>query len=43
VREPVLKNFEFHQWGYTLVLNMIRFPNRYPTGLCNSEPDPDRT
>jgi len=25
-----------------LVLNMMRFPNCDPTGLCNSEPDPDR-
>jgi len=25
------------------VLNMIRFPDRDPTGFCTSEPDPDRT
>jgi len=28
---------------YIPVLNMIRFPDRDPTGFCNSEPDPDRT
>jgi len=25
------------------VLNMILFPDRDPTGFCNSEPDPDWT
>jgi len=24
------------------VLNMIRFPDRDPTGFCNWEPEPDR-
>jgi len=28
---------------YATVLNMIQFPDRNPTGFCNSEPDPDRT
>jgi len=27
----------------TPVLNMIQFPDRDPTGFCNSEPDADRT
>ena len=26
--------------AYTAVLNMIRFPDRDPTGFCNAEPDP---
>jgi len=25
------------------VLNMIRFPDRDPTGFCTTEPDPDWT
>jgi len=25
------------------VMSMIRFPDRDPTGFCDSEPDPDRT
>jgi len=29
--------------GLIPVLNMIRFPDRDPTGFSNSEPDPDRT
>jgi len=29
--------------GSEPVLNRIRFPDRDPTGFCNSEPDPDRT
>jgi len=29
--------------GWASVLNMIRFPDRDPTGFCNSQPDPDRT
>ena len=28
---------------HTAVSNMIRFPDRDPTGFSNSEPDPDRT
>jgi len=28
---------------HTSVSNMIRFPDRDPTGFSNSEPDPDRT
>jgi len=31
-----------HFWS-AAVLNMIRFPDRDPTGFCNSEQDPDRT
>jgi len=29
--------------GYTPVLNMIRSPDRDPTGFCTSEPEPDWT
>jgi len=31
-----------HHWCAP-VLNMIRFPDRVPTGFCNSKPDPDWT
>jgi len=37
---PTGKPHSDHLWS---VLNMIRFPDRDPTGMCNSEPDPDRT
>jgi len=33
----------FTKYVYTPVFNMIRFPDRDPTGFCNSEPDPGRT
>jgi len=29
-----------HLWWSVPVLNMIRFPDRNPTGFSNSEPDP---
>jgi len=39
------KNMNFCQGNmhFTLVLNMIRFPDHDPTGFCNSEPDPEWT
>jgi len=30
-------------YWYVSVLNMTRFPDRDPTGFCNSEPVPDWT
>jgi len=33
----------FHFFIRILVLNMIRFLDRDPTGFCNSEPDPGWT
>jgi len=34
-------NLNIVEW--LAVLNMIRFPDRDPTGFCNSEQDPDWT
>jgi len=31
------------KWGRATVLKMIRFPDRDPTGFCNSEPDLNRS
>jgi len=48
--QNVLTAAELEPWNpdpvhlcYILVLNMIQFPDRDPTGFCNSEPDPGRT
>jgi len=46
---PCNSFFEFqvvHRYVFiwcVAVLNIIRFPDRDPTGFCDSEPDPDRT